>query len=79
MSMHYHSPSGLVLVGTLDFQLLAFSHQSQCEVWSCIMKDSVLDITSLGNSVFLAIADGTIAKLSVSGCRTLLLMSLLCV
>ena len=72
MSMHYHWPSRLVLVGTLDFQLQAFSHQSQCEVWSCVMKDSVLDITSLASDVFVAIADGTIAKLTVSGCHTLL-------
>ena len=81
MSMHYHCPSGLVLVGTLDFKLIAFSLQSQLEVWTCIMKDSVLDITSLGSSVFVAIADGSIAKLSVSGLRSLLCvyMSLTCV
>ena len=64
--MHYHSPSGLVLVGTLDFKLIAFSHQSSCELWSYIMKDSILDITSLGSSVFVGLADASVAKLSVS-------------
>ena len=69
MCMHYNPVCGVVLVGTLDFRLLAFDIADHKQLWIFKLSDSILCISSWKNSTFVGLADGSVATFEVRVAR----------
>ena len=63
--VHYHSASDIVFFGTLNFTIVAVDHENRTLLWTFRLADSVVDVVSQENNVYVALADGTITIFKV--------------